>query len=548
MTKVFELSQFESAAVGVPGPPVSQDELDELDDLPINDATMQLIRTGKHPDRDFASRSEAVISGLCTLALHSVEDDTILAIFRNPIHKISEKPLEKSINWLRHELKRAKKKVVPAYIRDLNKDYFVTIDGSKTRVFKEEYDTILERSVLSAISFPDFSNYYCNQWVPDFRGKLRQLGKTWLEYPLRRQYKKLTFLPGAEPIVEGAYNLWRGFSVAGKAGDWSLLKDHIFRNICREDKKLFRWLLSWMAYAVQCPDRPAEVAIVLQGSRGAGKGIFVRFFGELFGQHYVHISSPKHLVGNFNAHLRDCIVLFADEALWAGDPTAASRLKALITEPVISVEPKFRDVILVPNRLHILMASNEPWVVPAGMLERRFLVLDVADTCAQDTKYFGELFNQMKHEGGSEAFLHDLQNTDLTEWNPRVAPKTDALLKQQILSMPPMESFWCQCLIDGGFGAQFADWKPVGRKYLYQLYRQHCRDAGFRHPGTNAAFGCQLKKLVPNEKLPRGSNVEWEDHQGKWVTERSYIFESLNKCRKHFDTLMGWTDYKWPSK
>jgi hypothetical protein len=57
----------------------------------------------------------------------------------------------------------------------------------------------------------------------------------------------------------------------------------------------------------------------MRGGRGTGKGMFVRAFGSIFGQHFTHISHSKHLTGNFNAHLEDCVVLFVDEGFWAGD-------------------------------------------------------------------------------------------------------------------------------------------------------------------------------------------------------------------------------------
>ena len=42
------------------------------------------------------------------------------------------------------------------------------------------------------------------------------------------------------------------------------------------------------------------------------------------GQHALKISNAKHLVGNFNSHLRDCVFLFADEAFFAGDDSMSA--------------------------------------------------------------------------------------------------------------------------------------------------------------------------------------------------------------------------------
>jgi putative methionine-R-sulfoxide reductase with GAF domain len=70
-----------------------------------------------------------------------------------------------------------------------------------------------------------------------------------------------------------------------------------------------------------------------------------------------------------------------------GDKAGESVLKALITEPVISIERKGFDVVQVRNCLHIIIASNSDWVVPAVADERRFCVLDVDAAHQQVSKY-----------------------------------------------------------------------------------------------------------------------------------------------------------------
>ena len=97
-------------------------------------------------------------------------------------------------------------------------------------------------------------------------------------------------------------------------GDWSLFRDHILDNVCSGDVAIFNYILGWMANCIQRPDRSGEVALVLRGKRGVGKSLYGRLFGSLFGQHYIHDSNGRHLSGNFNAHLEDAILVFADEA------------------------------------------------------------------------------------------------------------------------------------------------------------------------------------------------------------------------------------------
>jgi hypothetical protein len=93
-------------------------------------------------------------------------------------------------------------------------------------------------------------------------------------------------------------------------------------------------------------------------------------FGSLWGRHFVTVSDAKHLVGAFNAHLRDCVVLFGDEAFFAGDKKHESVLKTLITEESVVIEAKGVDAEVYPNYVHLILASNADWVVPAGHAER----------------------------------------------------------------------------------------------------------------------------------------------------------------------------------
>ena len=129
------------------------------------------------------------------------------------------------------------------------------------------------------------------------------------------------------------------------------------------------------------------------------------------------LATPRYLTGNFNAHLEECVLLFVDEAFWAGDKQGEAQLKRMITEPTIMIERKGFDSEMAPNRLHIVMASNSDWVIPAGIDERRFAVLDVDGAKQQDERYFGAIQNELD-TGGYEALLHDLSTAGSDNFQP----------------------------------------------------------------------------------------------------------------------------------
>ncbi len=88
-----------------------------------------------------------------------------------------------------------------------------------------------------------------------------------------------------ERFVDGRLNLWRGFGVEPKPGEWPLLRRHILDVLCSGNKEHARYMARWIAWGVQNPIKQSEVALVLGGDKGTGKGKFLRLLCRLFGTH-----------------------------------------------------------------------------------------------------------------------------------------------------------------------------------------------------------------------------------------------------------------------
>jgi hypothetical protein len=338
------------------------------------------------------------------------------------------------------------------------------------------------------ISMPEFHRMFANTYLsnegdPD-RGRPQLLSKSWEKWSERREYLDpgLVFEPNSPPYAPGKLNLWRGFGVEPRPGDWSLLREHIRDVACSGDEKLFDYVIKWMAYAVQHPERPGETAIVMRGKPGAGKGIVARTFGSLFGQHYKPITQREQLLGRFNASLGNTIVVYLDEVLWGGDKQGEGALKALITEHEFMLERKFKDPVRFPNRLHILISSNETWVVPVGQGDRRFLVLDVLETHANKDHhtYWQPLYDQVApergavSEAGRAAMLYDLLNMDLTNFNVRVVPNTAGKVEQKLMKLSGPEA-WLLAVLSEGRISSLYEWNNdclvVPKSVAYGEYR-----------------------------------------------------------------------------
>lgn len=365
----------------------------------------------------------------------------------------------------------------------------------------------------------------------------------WLQHPAHRTYEGLVFQPG--PCDPRFYNLWRGFAVEPKPGDCSLYLAHLKANICSGHDRLYRYVLAWMANVVQSPGTRPGVALVLRGRQGTGKGIFAKGFGSLFVPHFAHITNSHQLVGRFNALLKQAILVFADEAFWAGDKQAEGTLNALITEETHNIEPKGVDPFSVKNFMHLIVASNHEWVVPAASEARRWLVLDVSGAHLQDHDYFKAISEQMKN-GGREALLYELLHYDGRDVDLWTVPKTAALADQKVHSMTPVEKFWFNCLKAGsqlgerrtrdGYHPDCGWQETVRAGALYDAYVASAQQAGVTRRAMEMELADALKRMVPEVTHGR---VRVDGGQ-----TRGWTFPSLEKCRAAFDAYMRWT-YVW---
>lgn len=392
--------------------------------------------------------------------------------------------------------------------------------------------------VPSFQNFQSFTQRFANQYVmvskkkgDGFEEGPAQLGAEWLKWKQRRSFEGIDLVPNAPTILPGnMLNLWCGFAVKPQPGDWSRMKAHIAEVLADGDATALDYIMRFAAWAVQNPGERAEVALVFRGDKGSGKGTFAHAMRNLFGQHGLHISNSKHLVGAFNAHLRNCLWLFSDEAFWAGDKQGESVLKALITEPVLMIEQKGIDATQWRNRVHMIMAANNDWVVPASHDERRFAMFNVNNKHAKSEKYFKALYAEMQ-AGGLAAMLHDLLNAKLGDWHPRRVPNTQALREQKARSMTSLHEWYESLLQDAMIPSASKDSPDVAPA---QFLLQVARDSHPRMRDTNGTMLGRFLGQMGCIKLHRSSGNAWRFPP---VAEARSIWE------KHFS---GW-DWELPA-
>lgn len=438
-------------------------------------------------------------------------------------------------------------------LEKMNDKYWAVDDNGKFKIYAHAVDPTYKpaRRYWRKYGWHDFEKLLANRRVQKGDSTL-PAADAWLNWGRRRQVEGVVFDPEHEH--PGFLNLWTGWAVEPKQGKWDYLQELVHEVLCDNDDRSNEYVLNWAADMVQRPGQTAEVALAFQGLKGTGKGTFGRALSNLAGQHGLHITSPEHLTGRFNAHLRDVVCLFADEAVSPYDQAANSRLKGLITEPTIPIEGKGVDILRAKNLVHIVMASNEDWFIPMGLSdERRFFVSKVNTKRQGDKTFFKRLHDQLD-TGGYAAMLYDLLHRDISSWRPRDdIPTTDAAIEQKVRSLNPIAQWWFNIVSEGEFPFMHAgNWHDIFPIRAFKndvrvSFEDFCRKNNIK-PGAMGrsndmllakeikalagdTFRGDVKLLVPDDRpdvVPHSDGRQW-----------AFEFPCLAACREEMEKHLG---------
>lgn len=430
--------------------------------------------------------------------------------------------------------------------------------------------------------------YYKNQKVQTFDHKghpvYSDLFDVWLEELDRKTYEGASFFPYAgklspavtgdktlpDPDEDGKLNMFMGMTIKPVKGDCQPILNHIRWVWCHNDDALYDYTIKWMARMFQYPGEPGHTTLCVQGDQGQGKGQITDILRDAWGPgiHSLVATSGEQITAKFNASMATAIFVCLNEAVFSADKKLAGRLKAMITDEVLQVEPKFMDSYTAANCMHFIFTSNYDWIAPVELGDRRYVTLEttldhILKGCKTDEeraktkrKYFNDL-TKCKKNGGEEAFIHYLLNLDLKGYNPREIPECNSAKRFEAVmrSLDQILQWWYGELAAGNASSLVVesrqDWeKPakgeirVGKKTAEESFKRFLRerwqnrkmeDTPVLHrllkkacPGMRTDQKLEKHQLTPDEALASGAGLP-----------RCYTFPSLGECRKGFEGMLG---------
>jgi hypothetical protein len=160
---------------------------------------------------------------------------------------------------------------------------------------------------------------------------------------------------------------------AKRAGN--LIKKLLRANLANEDYE--RVVLDWMAYSVQFPGEKIRWAIFIQGGQGCGKGTLVDTLRAALGDANVKVVTGSSLTGQFNDYREGAMLVYVDELFSSGANRheVNNKLKDGVTNTYVSVDKKFKDLVMIPNVSNYILTSNKHDALVLEDSDRRYYIL-----------------------------------------------------------------------------------------------------------------------------------------------------------------------------
>lgn len=433
-----------------------------------------------------------------------------------------QKEREKQFNSM------APKTIEEQIVEELNQKHAV-VHTDQFYILTEKPHSLFAGKDFTLESKGSFLNTYENQIVLCSDGKtLKSKAKIWLASKDRRQYQGITFDPTTKEHKGNLYNIWKGFAIEPIKGSCELYKNHIKNVICAGNLDYFNYVWKWLARLIQRPDEIAT-GLILMGKQGTGKNTFVEPLGKLFGSHYLPLDNIQQLLGQFNFHLKNAVLIHANEAIWGGIKKDIGVLKAMITDQFSVIEGKGKDRIVVRNFKHVIISSNEDWPVHLDRDDRRFLVLQISDKHKEDIPYF-KAINKELENGGLENLLHELIKEDITDFNPRILPQNADAFSVKLMSASSAEKYIYEALSHGCFdlgnSTPNQSWNSsISCESVYKDYKIWCEQQGLKSE-VSQRFGNTLYKLIPSITKGRPKS--------DGIRQYRYELPLLEKAREEF--------------
>lgn len=314
--------------------------------------------------------------------------------------------------------------------------------------------------------------------------------KEWLKDETIRTYDKIDFMPNS--TNKNIYNLYTGMRAetlsdndnnTDKDIDVAVIFEHLSIMV-NHDPASIKYFTAWMAQIVQKPEHLEGIALVFKSEQGAGKNIFINWFGEkILGEKYFFTTPDiETLFGRFAFGKKHKLLINLDETSGKDTFTHSERLKNDITSTTTMYEQKGIDGIVLKNFARWIFTTNTTTPIKVEQKDRRFVLFEcsnekciVGDKTGKNKLYFKRLAAAMEDQRVQYKFFkyllnYDISNIDFIEDRPITELYKDVQQATVPVIVKYLESLICKGVnLNIGATIFFENYNNYIIKYKYKV-------------------------------------------------------------------------------
>jgi hypothetical protein len=298
------------------------------------------------------------------------------------------------------------------------------------------------------------------------KGKSIPFFDHWNKDPKQRRFHKFDFIPyGIDEDFnnenKNILNLFTGFKKY-ETPSTKKTRDEVLApyfklgtDVCGGNFEHFKFYLRVIANQLRNPKRLIPLAFIFKGRQGIGKNSIMYPLMKIIGEQYcIESADPDTFFGTHATGFCKKLLVFLNEAEGQKTFSFEGKIKSLITEPTIVVNPKFEhpQKIKIYSTITITTNRTEPVPIDVRTGDRRFVVYEGLGEIAKEREIYAlkKYFEKPEFLTALTDYLMELDIDSLTI-NDR--PITEAYMKM-CESFIPTTCF-------------FMEWFITQKRYLY---------------------------------------------------------------------------------
>jgi len=345
----------------------------------------------------------------------------------------------------------------------------------------------------------------------------------WSKDPTKQRFNCVGVYPHDTTCPDSVLNLWNGYDVEKIQPENEVVNEAVneadavpdlFMNhlkiICKESVVL-EFLLDWLANMFQYPSNQS-IMVVIQGEEGSGKSVICDFVTKILGCGYcIEINSVEHaLFGRFNAQLVNKVFVNINEIDRTTMSSYGEQLKAIITQPTLTIEDKGKKRFEVNNLLHFMTTCNNENAFKITETSRRFMYLETSNELIGNTEYFSALFHYIEQPQNQRRFYDLMMNRPVKKQiTVKDIPITDDMRKQFEFNRDPIEDY-----------ARDFTFKLTAMEN-YDAYKSYLLANGLKFEKPKKAFEMAFVKYMEKNEIYK-KDLMVEGNRGRYYIKKGY--------------------------